>query len=141
MDDGYRITSDPEEIDQRAVWRWLAEDSYWATGRSWERHQRAVDHSRNFAVLTTAGETVGFARVVTDGVTFGWLADVMVLPGHRGNSLGKALVAGVLADPELAGLDRIVLGTRDAHGLYGQYGFVPDTTNRYMERFKPIEGE
>ena len=80
------------------------------------------------------GETVAFGRVVTDGATFGWLADVLVLPAHRGNGLGKALVRAVVSDPELDHLDRLVLATRDAHGLYVQYGFALDDQGRFMER-------
>lgn len=133
---GYRITKDPAEIDHRAVWRWLSTEAYWATGRRWEDHLRAVTHSRCFAALDGAGDTVAFARVVTDGVTFGWLADVVVLPGHRGRGLGKSIVESVVEDAELAAVERMVLGTRDAHGLYDGYGFAPDPTNRYMERWR-----
>jgi GNAT superfamily N-acetyltransferase len=134
---GYRITNDTDEIDHRAVWRWLSTQSYWAKGRRWEDHWRAVAHSRCFAALDPAGETVAFARVVTDEVTFGWLADVMVLPDHRGKGLGKAIVASVVEDAALAEVERMVLGTRDAHGLYDGYGFVADSQHRFMERRQP----
>ena len=134
---GYRITKDAAEIDHRSVWRWLSTQSYWAKGRRWEDHQRAVVHSRCFAALDEAGETVAFARVVTDEATFGWLADVMVLPGHRGRGLGKAIVHSVVDDAELGELERMVLGTRDAHGLYDGYGFTPDSQHRFMERRRP----
>lgn len=115
---GYRITKDAAEIDHRSVWRWLSTQSYWAMDRRWEDHLRAVVHSRCFAALDAAGETVAFARVVTDEVTFDWLADVMVLPDHRGRGLGQTLVESAVEDAELAEVERIVLGTRDAYGLY-----------------------
>ncbi len=134
MEAGYRITTDSGAIDHDRIWRWMRDDSYWDPGRSWEVHAKAVAGSRCWAVLTDDGATAGFCRVVTDGATFGWLADVVVLPEHRGRGLGKALVAAVVADPELAAMRRLILGTRDAQGLYAQYGFVLDERGRFMER-------
>ena len=134
MKAGYRLTTDPSAIDHRAIWQWLHDSSYWAAGRPWELHERAVAGSRCFAILTDDGATAAFCRVVTDGATFGWLADVVVLPAHRGVGLGKALVDAVVSDPDLRAMRRIVLGTRDAHGLYEQFGFARDDRERFMER-------
>ncbi len=134
MKAGYRLTNDLLAIDHHAVWQWLHDDSYWAAGRPWAVHERAVAGSRCFGILTDDGATAAFARVVTDGATFGWLADVVVLPDHRGQGLGKAIVEAVVTDPDLRVLRRIVLGTADAHGLYAQYGFEPDDRARFMER-------
>ena len=71
----------------------------------------------------TSGRQVAFARVITDRAVFGYLADVFVVPEHRGNGVAKALMRAVLSHPDLAGLKLILLRTRDAHGLYAQFGF------------------
>ena len=82
-----------------------------------------------------AGEQVGFARVITDRATFAWLADVFVLPAHRGRGLSKRLLAAILAHPDLQGLRRFMLATWDAHGLYQRFGFAePARPDRLMER-------
>jgi GNAT superfamily N-acetyltransferase len=135
MKPGYRVTTEVDEIDHRAVWEWIHDEAYWAQGRPWELHQIAVAESLCFGIVADDGSTAGFCRVVTDRVSFAWLADVVVLPEHRGQGLGKVLVAAVVAHPDLAGIKRILLGTADAHGLYAQYGFAPlrDPT-RFMER-------
>jgi GNAT superfamily N-acetyltransferase len=135
MEPGYRITTDPAEIDHVAVWQWLHDESYWAAGRPREVQERAVAGSLCFGLLDAEGNTAGFARVVTDRATFAWLADVVVLPAHRGRGLGKALVGAVVAHPDVVGARRIVLGTKDAHDLYAQFGFTPlGDRDRYMER-------
>ena len=80
---------------------------------------------------------VGLARVVSDKATFAWLCDVYILPEHRGHGLGKWLVECVKAHPDLHGLRRWLLATRDAHGLYSQFGFVSPTPGRLMEILDP----
>ena len=83
-------------------------------------------------------EQVGFARVVTDYTTFAWLCDVFVAEEARGQALGKQLVESVLAHPELQGLRRWMLATRDAHELYRRFGFRElAAPERWMERFQP----
>lgn len=134
----YEFTADAERIDVGVVHAFLT-GSYWASGIGVETVRRAMAGSMCFAILTPdASEvmaTVAFARVVTDGATFAYLADVFVLPEHRGLGLGKRLVDGVLADPRLASVRLWLLKTADAHGLYRRYGFrelkAPD---RWMER-------
>lgn len=122
----YRFSTDPADVDRTLVHHWLSELSYWAAGREREVHDRAMDGSRNYAVVRTEdGRQVAYARVVTDGVTFAWLCDVIVDPECRGDGVGKLLVEGVLADLEPLGLKRILLATADAHGLYEQFGFRP----------------
>ena len=82
-----------------------------------------------------SGAQVAFARVVTDGATFGWLCDVIVDPAVRGDGVGKALLAAVVEDLEPLGLRRTVLATADAHGLYEKYGFRPlSEPAKWMER-------
>jgi GNAT superfamily N-acetyltransferase len=133
MEAGYRVTTDPDEIDHDAVWRWLRDESYWAAGRSWDRHERIVAGSRCIAILDRDGATVAFARTVTDGETFAWVADVLVLPEHRGQGLGTALMAAVVET--LPGVKRLLLATKDAHGLYAHSGFGPlHEPERFMER-------
>ena len=128
----FEITTNPDRLDVELIYRWLAEDSYWAVGIPRDIALRAIEHSINFGAYA-GGRQVGFARVVTDRATFAWLADVFVVEDSRGRGCGKALVAAVLAHPELQGLRRIMLATRDAHSLYAQYGFTPIPPDRFME--------
>ena len=133
MEPGERLTTDDNEIDHRAVWQWLHDESYWARGRPWVVQERALSASRCFAVVGPDGDTRAFCRLVTDGATFAWLADVVVLPPFRGRGLGKQLVAAVVRSQEDAGIRRVLLSTDDAHGLYAQFGFAP-SDRPYMHR-------
>ncbi|MBK7976128.1 MAG: GNAT family N-acetyltransferase [Deltaproteobacteria bacterium] len=124
--DGYVIRTDPARLDLAVIHRFLAEDSYWAKGIPREVVERSVRESCCFGLFEeTSGAQVGFARVITDYATFGYLGDVFVLPPHRGRGLSKWLVAEVLAHPDLQGFRRWMLATRDAHGLYAGHGFTP----------------
>jgi GNAT superfamily N-acetyltransferase len=135
--DGMRLSTDPAEIDVDAVHRFIAEDSYWAPGVPRAVVQRSIEHSLCFAVYD-AGAQVAFARVVSDRATFAYLADVFVLPGHRGRGIGKWMMEAIAAHPELQGLRRWMLMTADAHGLYAQYGYTPlKRPERAMERLDP----
>ena len=132
----YVYTTERQRLDVRAVHAFLTR-SYWAKGIDLATVERSMIGSLCFGLLAS-DETVAFARVVTDGVTFAYLADVFVLPEHRGVGLGKRLVENILADPRLSGLRRWVLRTSDAHGLYAGYGFVPTATpEMWMERVRP----
>ena len=129
----YVVTTDPARFDVDVATRFLAEDSYWAPGRTRDREAHAVDNSRTYALLAGAGAMVGGCRAVTDFATFAWIADVFVLPTARGAGLGKFLMRCVTDD--LADVERLFLGTRDAHGLYAQFGFVSTERNEvWMER-------
>lgn len=119
----YRISTDQTQLDIKMIHGFLSESSYWAAGRSIETVQRSIEHSLAFGVYRDARQA-GFARVVTDRATFAWLADVFVLDEFRGHGLGKWLVEVVLAHPELQGLRRWILATRDAHELYRKFGFT-----------------
>lgn len=130
------ISTDPNRLDMALIHRWLSEESYWARGRSMEVVRRAIDNSICFGGYLD-GRQVAFARVVTDRATHAWLADVFVLDGYRGRGYGKALVTAALAHPELQGLRRWLLATKDAHTLYGQFGFRPVPPDRFMERRDP----
>ncbi|HYE03575.1 MAG TPA: GNAT family N-acetyltransferase, partial [Phycisphaerales bacterium] len=123
-------------LDLEAVHAYLSR-SYWAAGVPIEVVRRAAAHSLCFGVYHADGQ-VGFARVITDRATFAYLSDVFVLEAYRGRGLSKWLVETILAHPDLRGLRRFCLLTRDAHGLYARYGFRPlADPRRYMERWDP----
>ena len=138
-----QISTDPALLDLDAIFAFLS-TCYWSPGIARSRLERAIASSLCFAAYDTtrprvAGGTlhslVGFARVVTDYATFAYLCDVFVLETHRGRGISKDLMREILADPRLQGLRRFTLMTRDAQGLYSQFGFShePDPT-RYMAR-------
>ena len=128
------ISTDRDRIDRELVHRFLSEHSYWAQWRTREQNDRIIDASLCFGVYED-GRQIANARVVTDTVTFGYLADVFVLPEARGRGVGKALMEAVLAHPDVRDVSRFVLVTDDAHGLYEQYGFGPlDDVGRWMQR-------
>ena len=129
------ISTARERLDLDAIHLYLSEKSYWARGRTYEQIARGVENSLPFG-LYRGDEQVGFARVVSDWATFAWLADVYVLPEHRGLGLGKALVETVIEHPAVRGLPRVMLATADAHGLYERFGFAPLEGG---ERFMAIE--
>jgi GNAT superfamily N-acetyltransferase len=115
---------------------WLAQ-SYWSPGIPKSTLRRAIEHSICFSVLC-AGRQVGFARVITDRATFGYLADVFILEPWRGRGLSRRLMDAVMAHPDLQGLRRFMLATRDAHGLYRQFGFgAPVSPASLMEILDP----
>jgi N-acetylglutamate synthase-like GNAT family acetyltransferase len=118
----YEVSTDPARLDVDMVHRFLSEESYWAKGRSRDVTERAIANSFPFGVYL-GHEQVAFARAVTDTITFAWLADVFVLPEHRGSGVGKLLVESVIGDPRFAGMKRWFLGTADAHELYRPFGF------------------
>ncbi len=117
------VDSDPERLDVAVVHGFLT-DSYWAKGIPVETVRRSIRNSLCFG-LYEGSRQIGFARVVTDRATFAYLADVFVLESHRGRGLAKLLMDAVVAHPELQGLRRWMLATRDAHAIYAQYGFTP----------------
>ena len=131
------ISDDKTRLDRVMIHRFLSERSYWAQGVPIEIVNRSIEHSLCFGVYK-AGRQIGFARVVTDLATFGWLADVFIVEKERGRGFSKKLVAAIVAHPGLQGLRRIVLGTRDAHTLYAQFGF---TELKYPERFMEMVPE
>jgi hypothetical protein len=119
----YTIVTDHAAVDHDVVYRFLEEQSYWARGRGRERMEHSIRYSRPYVLRHIPTDAqVGFARVVTDGEWFAWIADVFVLADHRGGR-GKFLMRCIMED--LAEVRRITLGTRDAHGLYAQFGFGP----------------
>ena len=133
----YIISTDPAKLDIPAIYWYLTQESYWAQNISLALVQKSIRHSFNFGVYA-AGRQAGFARVVTDYATFALLCDVFILPPYRGLGLSKWLVSVIVAHPELQGLRRFSLYTKDAHSLYAAYGFkqIADPT-RAMEKKTP----
>jgi GNAT superfamily N-acetyltransferase len=126
LPEGYEISTDPARLDGELVHAWLSKESYWAHGRSREKQDRAIAGSLNFGVYESAtGAQVGYARVITDRATFGWLCDVYIASEARGRGLGTALAAAVRDHLSAFGLRRILLATRDAHAVYAKVGFEP----------------
>jgi GNAT superfamily N-acetyltransferase len=122
MNDRYTLSTDKARLDVTRIHALLTGQAYWARSRSPEAVRQSIEHSLCFGAYEGA-ELVGFARVVTDYAVIAWLLDVLVVETHRGQGLGKALVEAALGHPDLQNVRRWMLGTRDAHGLYRQYGF------------------
>lgn len=124
--DRYTISTNKQRLDRLAVHAYLTR-SDWSPGVTFETVNRAIQNSLCFG-LYHEGRQVGFARVVTDRCTFAFLADVYVLEEHRGRGLAKRLIGAVMRHDVVNRAGRCLLGTRDAHGLYRQFGFeaLPD---------------
>jgi GNAT superfamily N-acetyltransferase len=117
------ISTDPRRIDVDVVHAFL-NTTYWAAGRPREVVERSIRNSLCFGVYSD-GRQIGFARVVSDKAVFAYLADVFVVPEFRGRGVGKTLVGEIMRHPDVQGLQVFLLRTRDAHGLYAQFGFGP----------------
>ena len=134
---GYEVSTAKERIDVSAVARFLCDESYWAEGIPEDVVRRSIENSLCFGVYR-GDEQAGFARVVTDYATFAYIADVFVLESHRGRGVGQMIMQAIMSHPQLQGLRRWMLITRDAHGLYEKSGFARTSTpDRVMERKDP----
>lgn len=132
----YEISTDPARLDLDAIHAFLTQ-SYWSPGIPRATVARAIANSLCFGVFHQ-GQQVGFARMITDKTTFAYLCDVYVLEAHRGHGVSKQLMNHVMKHPDLQGLRRMMLATRDAHGLYAQFGFTPlAAPDRMMEVHRP----
>lgn len=135
--DGLRISDDPADVDLDVVHGFLSTQAYWCLGIPRELVAKAVANSVCFSAWLD-GRQVGFARIIGDRATFGYLADVFVLPEFRGRGISKALVAAAMAHPDTRGLRRLMLATRDAHALYAGFGFAaPARPESLMEVYRP----
>ena len=135
--DQYTISTDNSLLDVDLIHDFISNHSYWGTGRAREVVKRSLENSLVFGVYKGA-QQVGLARVVTDYATFAWVADVFVVPEHRGRGLGKWLMEVIIAHPRLQGFRRWVLSTKDAHDLYRQFGFIDlHRPERWLERPDP----
>lgn len=134
MNDNYTINTDKTRLNVDLIHQFLSQESYWAKNIPRALVERSIDHSLCFGVYT-GDEQVGFARIITDYTTFAYLADVFILPAHRGRGLSKRLVQVITEHPDLQGLRRWVLITQDAHTLYEQFDFTAlEHPERHMQR-------
>jgi len=134
--DSFLISTAPGKLDVDFIHTWLSTVSYWGQGRSREVVETSIANSICFGVYDGA-QQIGLARLVSDQATFAWIADVFIAESHRGRGLGKWLMECVVAycDTHLPTIKRLLLATRDAHGLYRQSGFVPlENPENWMTR-------
>jgi len=133
----FQVTTDRSLMDFDRVYRMLNAEAYWSQGIPRDLFDRAMTNSLCFAGLL-GGEHIAFARVITDRATFANLVDVYVETSYRGMGYATWLLTDLFAHPDLQGLRRFMLATRDAHPLYARFGFhpplMPDTL---MERYDP----
>src|SRR5437879_13891437 len=130
----YSISTDRSHLNIDLIHDYLSNSSYWANGRARDVVKRSIENSLPFGIYR-GNDQIGFARIVTDYATFAWVADVFVLPEHRGHGLSKWLMEVIISHPELQGFRRWVLSTKDAHGLYERFGFMKlHRPGRWMER-------
>ena len=138
--ENFTISTDPARLDIDAVCDFLTR-AYWALGRPRERTERALDNSLAFG-LYDGDRQIGLARVVSDYAVFAYLCDVFIHEDYRARGLGKWLIETVMSHPDLQGLRRWTLATRDAHGLYRQFGWHDlQNPEKWMELFRPFPGE
>lgn len=133
----YTISTDPSRLNIDLIHDYISNHSYWGSGRARDVVQRSIENSMPFGVYR-GEQQVGFARIVTDYATFAWVADVFIVPEHRGRGLSKWLMEIIIAHPRLQGFRRWVLATKDAQGLYERFGFIKlHRPERWMERPDP----
>jgi N-acetylglutamate synthase and related acetyltransferases len=133
--DAYIISTDKNKIDLDYVHEFLT-TSYWSPGVPMNTVKRAMENSLSFGLYENENQ-IGYARMITDTATFAYLADVFIDENYRSKGLGKWLVETILAHPDLQGLRRIILATRDAHSLYAQFNFVPFATPERWMAYSP----
>lgn len=130
----YTIDTNPSRLNIDLIHDFISNHSYWGSGRARDVVQRSIENSMPFG-LYHHDQQIGFARIVTDYATFAWVADVFIVPEHRGRGLSKWLMEVIIAHPKLQGFRRWVLATKDAHALYAQFGFINlHRPERWMER-------
>lgn len=135
--DGFIFSTDKNRLNIPFIHQFLCNESYWAKGIPVDVVQRSIDNSLTVGIYFE-DEQIGFARVITDYATFGYLADVFVNSLFRGKGVSKHLMEFIVGIHELKGLRRMILATRDAHTLYGKYGFVPlKSPQNFMEIHQP----
>jgi GNAT superfamily N-acetyltransferase len=134
----YSFSDDPALLDRELIYRYLSQESYWSTGIPRNVMERSLENSMCFGVYhATLGQS-GFARVITDKATFAYLCDVFIIEQHRGQGLSKRLMQTIMEHPDLQTIKRFHLATRDAHGLYEQFGFEPlKEVHKYMAKLWP----
>lgn len=137
--DGFTLSTDPSLLDTDRIHEYLSRQSYWAKDIPKSTVEKSIANSLCFG-LYRQNRQIGFARLVTDKATFAYLADVFILEPERGKGLSKWMMEVIQSHPDLQGLRRWMLGTRDAHGLYEQFGWTVITEEqrpRFMQRHFP----
>jgi GNAT superfamily N-acetyltransferase len=135
--ENFTISDEKEKLNAEYIHDYLSNRSYWAENIPIETVKRSIDGSVCFGMFENEKQ-IGFARVVTDKATFGYLADVFIDENYRGRNLSKWLMEIIMTYPELQGLRRWMLGTRDAHSLYEKFGFEAlEDPNRVMHKYNP----
>lgn len=136
LENGYTLSADKDLLQIDIIHNYLSKQSYWAKNIPLDTVKKSIEGAYCVGIYKD-GVQVGFARVITDYATFGYLADVFVLPAHRGKGLSKAIMKFIMEQEWVQGLRNIMLGTQDAHGLYAQFGFTNvNPPDRYMSVFK-----
>ena len=120
---GYYLSTDKKKLDLNMIHDYLSNRSYWAKDRSFDKVKKTIEHSLCYGSYDDNDKQIGFARVVTDYAVFAWILDLFVLEDFQGSGGGKMLMKAITEHPDLQNLHRWGLGTKDAHGLYEQYGF------------------
>lgn len=133
-EDKFTITVDKGKIDLSKLHRYLTEEAYWSIGIPFHIVKKAVENSVCFSIISPSQEFVGFARMITDNATFGYLADVFVLDEYQGKGLGKWLIRVIMSYPEFKMLRNWLLYTKDAHSLYEKYGWQNIKNLGHVER-------
>jgi len=132
------ISTDKKKLNIQFIHNYLCNESYWAKNIPFDVVKKSIEGSCCFGLYDKKNQ-VGFARVITDHATFAYLADVFITPAYRGRGLSKWLMEEIMKHPDLQGLRRWLLATKDAHGLYAQFGFIHlDKPERVMG-LRPFE--
>jgi ribosomal protein S18 acetylase RimI-like enzyme len=134
------LTDDQSQLDLPTIHGWLCDEAYWSLGRSLEAVTASIRHSDSYGVLK-AGKQVGFARVISDGVSFAYICDVFVAAANRRQGIGRWLVERMIADLRAKDVRQVLLATRDAHALYQRAGFHTLTRpERWLELDPTVAG-
>lgn len=131
----YSISTDKSKLDIHVIHDFIANRSYWAKGRSYATIMRSIENSLCFGMYNSTGNLIGFARVITDYSVFAYILDVFILEDFRGKGLSLKLMDHIMQHPDLQGLHRIMLATKDAHSLYEKFGFrLTQSADKLMEK-------
>lgn len=129
--DEYIFSTDKEKLDLDTIFNFIS-NSYWGNGTTKNIIKKTIDNSFCFGVYHE-NKQIGFARIVTDFAVFGYIADVFILEEYQGKGIGKRLVEFIISHPDIKRIRRLLLATKDAHGLYKKYGFEPiEELNKYL---------
>lgn len=123
MTNGFYITTDKEKLNIHRIHDYISNISYWGRGRTIEEVEKTIEHSLCFGLYDTTNGQMGFARVVTDYLLFGYIMDVIVFEEFQGKGYGKKLLEFIMEHPAVNNLKTVALKTKDAHDMYQKVGF------------------